>query len=301
MTRVILHLDCDCFYAQVELQRLRLPSDTPLVVVQWGSTLAVSYAARPFGIKRGDKVADIARKAGDAVTIVTVETIGGEKESENPSDETVDLSAPASVILKNTEKVSLARYRNASMAVFDVIASMLPPSSAFERASIDEVFLDISAHVQSRVSRRGLEGALGTEAADRVLPENTLILGEDSCDTGSLQDESLFEGARYAAELRHAVQTKIGYTMSAGIASNKMLAKYASACNKPNKQTVVLPCAVEGLLATVPITSFRGCGGKIGKTVVDMGFESAAVCFLLSLALHSFVWQVDKSLRLLLY
>ena len=50
--RVILHLDLDCFYAQVEHERLKIPHDEPLAVQQWGSLLAVNYAARPFGVTR---------------------------------------------------------------------------------------------------------------------------------------------------------------------------------------------------------------------------------------------------------
>jgi hypothetical protein len=44
------------------------------------------------------------------------------------------------------------------------------------------------------------------------------------------------------------VLSKLGYTCSAGIAGCKLLAKIASARNKPNKQTVVLPRGVEALM-----------------------------------------------------
>ena len=33
--RVILHLDLDAFYAQVEAARLAIPTEVPLVVQQW--------------------------------------------------------------------------------------------------------------------------------------------------------------------------------------------------------------------------------------------------------------------------
>lgn len=249
MARVILHLDCDCFYAQVELQRLDLPPDTPLAVVQWGSALAVSYPARRFGVKRGDNVNDITRKAGDAVTVVTVETIGG---AENEAEASNEVPPPgvdvASRTTKDTEKVSLARYRNASSSVFDAIASMLPASSTFERASIDEVFLDISAEVQRRSAKRE-RSAVPESIPAGSLPESTVVLGDMSRSSGSLEDESLLEGSRFAAELRSSVLAKTGYTMSAGVASNKMLAKYASACNKPNKvrSASALPGAMHGV------------------------------------------------------
>ncbi len=54
--RIILLLDLDCFYAQCECVRLGYDSTvTPLAVLQWNSTLAVTYPARTaFGIQRGD-------------------------------------------------------------------------------------------------------------------------------------------------------------------------------------------------------------------------------------------------------
>lgn len=52
-------------------------------------------------------------------------------------------------------------------------------------------------------------------------------------------DRRLAIGAEVCARLRAAVFACTGYTMSGGVAHNKMLAKLASARNKPNKQTIV--------------------------------------------------------------
>ena len=41
------------------------------------------------------------------------------------------------------------------------------------------------------------------------------------------------------AELRDAVQKQLGYSCSAGIAHNKLLAKLCSGLNKPAKQTIL--------------------------------------------------------------
>lgn len=51
--RVVIHLDLDCYYAQVEQRRLKIPADQPVAVQQWGSLLAVNYVARKFGVLRG--------------------------------------------------------------------------------------------------------------------------------------------------------------------------------------------------------------------------------------------------------
>jgi DNA polymerase eta len=55
--------------------------------------------------------------------------------------------------------------------------------------------------------------------------------------------------------------------MSGGIAHNKMLAKLASARNKPNKQTVVSRLAVSEMLENLPMRSIKGLGGKLGERV----------------------------------
>lgn len=54
--RVIALCDMDAFYASCEQVRLKLDPDKPLVVLQWDSIIAVSYAARKFGITRMAKI-----------------------------------------------------------------------------------------------------------------------------------------------------------------------------------------------------------------------------------------------------
>ena len=58
----------------------------------------------------------------------------------------------------------------------------------------------------------------------------------------------VFAGGIIALRLRSAVLDQLGYTCSAGVGPNKLLAKIASAKHKPNKQTLVLRRAVEGLM-----------------------------------------------------
>ncbi|VDK56721.1 unnamed protein product [Anisakis simplex] len=75
--RVIGLIDMDCFYCQVE-QRLQPHLwGKPVVVVQYsnfrgGGVLAVSYEARPFGIKRGGMFAEQAKALCPDVTICYV-------------------------------------------------------------------------------------------------------------------------------------------------------------------------------------------------------------------------------------
>ena len=68
--------------------------------------------------------------------------------------------------------------------------------------------------------------------------------------------------------MRAAVKNETDYTLSGGVSHNKMLAKLASAQNKPNKQTIVPSSGIPLLMKTLPLRSIRGLGGKFGAEVV---------------------------------
>jgi DNA polymerase eta len=60
--RVIALCDSDAFYANCEMVRLGVDPDTPLVVLQWDSLIAVNYPARKYGISRMDKKKDALKR-----------------------------------------------------------------------------------------------------------------------------------------------------------------------------------------------------------------------------------------------
>jgi nucleotidyltransferase/DNA polymerase involved in DNA repair len=62
----------------------------------------------------------------------------------------------------------------------------------------------------------------------------------------------------------------------AGISHNKLLAKLASAMNKPNKQTIVTFRAVPQVMADLPMTKIRNFGGKVGEALSQLGCSTAA-------------------------
>lgn len=266
---VVLHLDLDCFYAQVERERLNLPQDAAVAVVQWRMALAVSYPARKFGINRGTNIDEIRRLAADKVTVVHVETIGGDA---NPA---AGLTKADGTELVNTQKISLARYRNASNKVFAAMTAALAKYNAkFERASIDEAYIDVTTEVDRRVRAAAGE--------TRARPEDTVVVGE-RLDLQNEVDARLAYGADIAAEVRARVFADCGYTVSAGVCVNKLLSKFASAQNKPNKQTIVPISAVSALMKDVPLRKLRGLGGKLGKEVEALGVATAGEATALSM------------------
>ena len=134
--RVILHIDLDSFYAQVESRRLGLPDSEPLVVQQWGYLLTVNYAARPYGITRNDNIEE-AREKCPQLYIPHVETIGGEETKH--ALQRVD---------KSTQKAVLKRYRVASASIFAIFAQYADIS---EKASIDEMYLDVTDRITTQM------------------------------------------------------------------------------------------------------------------------------------------------------
>jgi len=73
--RTIIHLDLDCFYAQVEQKRLGIPAEVPCAVQQWEGLIAINYAARAKGITRHMRVHEAKARCPELVC-VHVQTIG---------------------------------------------------------------------------------------------------------------------------------------------------------------------------------------------------------------------------------
>lgn len=93
--RVVLLLDLDCFYAQVEAIRLGLDCAVlPIALLQWSSALAVNYPARAMGIKRGDDFSTIMSKSERRCIVFHLPVIPIEGlEEASPSDEQEPSSA----------------------------------------------------------------------------------------------------------------------------------------------------------------------------------------------------------------
>lgn len=51
--RLIIHLDMDAYYAQVEMKQHNIDPDKPVAVLQWASIIALNYVAKKSGVKRG--------------------------------------------------------------------------------------------------------------------------------------------------------------------------------------------------------------------------------------------------------
>jgi nucleotidyltransferase/DNA polymerase involved in DNA repair len=136
--RVILLLDADAFYAQVEAQRLGVDlKTTPLAVRQWDGLIAVSYSARAAGVTRLMRAQE-AQRLCPTLQLPHVEVLDAQG---------VPDPDPAAA-KKATHKASLHRYRLASARIFKLLVRICG-ERAVEKGSIDEAYLDVSPMVDA--------------------------------------------------------------------------------------------------------------------------------------------------------
>jgi DNA polymerase-4 len=82
-----------------------------------------------------------------------------------------------------------------------------------------------------------------------------------------------FDPAAVAFELRERILEQTGLTASAGIASNKLLAKIASDINKPNGQCVVAPDEAGAFIESLPVRRLWGIGGVSSEKLEKRGIR----------------------------
>ncbi|KAL2623530.1 hypothetical protein R1flu_003735 [Riccia fluitans] len=287
---VILHVDLDCFYAAVEHVRLGIPRDVPLAVQQWEGLIAINYAARAAGITRHERVHQAIKKCPE-LQCVHVETIG---------DESGKSDAPN----RGQAKVSLERYRQASASVFKIFHRF---SDVCEKASIDEAYLDVTARVEKMMNQEcNWDQELQRLLCDQGKGPEMIVI-EGPLVPFNSYDRRMLAGAVIAEKIRSAVRNELGYTCSVGIATNKLLAKIASAKNKPDKQTLIPPRAVAGLMQSMPLKKVKLLGGKLGEEMTKKwGISTAGEAQSLPLAalvgcfgerLGNYIWHAVRGIQ----
>lgn len=77
-----------------------------------------------------------------------------------------------------------------------------------------------------------------------------------------------------AREVRAQIFEETGLTASAGIASNKMLAKIASDWNKPNGQFEVVPEEIDAFMHELPVSKLWGVGKRMQEKLTRIGVKT---------------------------
>ncbi|XP_075969139.1 DNA polymerase eta [Anticarsia gemmatalis] len=252
--RVVVLIDMDCFYCQVEEKLNPELKGKPIAVVQYnpwkgGGIIAVNYVARAQGVTRSMR--------------------GDEAKARCP-----DIQLPSVPCQRG--KADISKYREAGKEVARVFQRFTP---LLERASIDEAYLDITGPVEERLK------TLNVNTVNPDMMPNTFALGYDcveefmtdihTCGVENIDFDyehakRLLVGAVIVSEIRAAVYEETGYRCSAGIAHNKILAKLVCGFNKPNKQTVLPKHSVNILYSTLSVKKVKHLGGKFGDTVCEV-------------------------------
>ncbi|KAK0633716.1 impB/mucB/samB family protein [Immersiella caudata] len=287
--RVIAHIDLDAFYAQCEMVRLGIPEDKPLAVQQWQGLIAINYSARSFGIGRHCTVTEAKKMCPDLIAQhVATWREGDEKWAYRPD-------AADHV---GTDKVSLDPYRLESRKILAVIKDHLPSNlQKVEKASIDEVFIDLSAQVHKILLERFPEELANLPPYDdpaEQLPMPSVSALDWKADAlVDLDDEhaeftdpdwddvAILIGSEIVRDIRAVIKEKLHYTCSGGVARNKLLSKLGSAYKKPNQQTIVRNRAIHKFLSGFKFTKIRNLGGKLGEEV-SRAFNTEEVSELLA-------------------
>ncbi|PNH38068.1 hypothetical protein VD0004_g8739 [Verticillium dahliae] len=273
--RVIAHIDLDAFYAQCEMVRLNTPEDQPLAVQQWQGLIAINYPARSFGIGRHCTLAEARKLCPDLIAQHVATWREGDDKWAYRDDAAANITS---------DKVSLDPYRLQSRRILALIKETLPSDlQKVEKASIDEVFCDLSAHVHSILLERfpELNNPPPYDDPTERLPRPPVValdwqadalidLDEDAENQDpDWDDVAILIGSEIIRGVRARIHEVLHYTCSAGIANNKMLSKLGSAHKKPNQQTVIRNRAIQQFLSDFKFTKIRNLGGKLGDTIVN--------------------------------
>nr|POF06883.1 n-acetyltransferase eso1 [Quercus suber] len=290
--RVIAHIDLDAFYAQCESVRLGIDPSRPLAVQQWQGLIAINYPARAYGLTRHVTITEAKEKCPEIIC----QHVATWKEGDTTWSYSDDAFKEIAV-----RKVSLDPYRIESRRILAVIkAALMPDRQRVEKASIDEVFLDLSAQIHEVLLQRypDLRGPAPYDDPTELLPRPPVTLLDWAADALVDLDASQSEeedpdwddvcmliGSEIVRDVRKKVFDDLHYTCSAGLSRNKMLAKLGSAFKKPNSQTIVRNRAVQHFLSGFKFTKIRNLGGKLGDEVVA-AFNTESVLELLPVSIE---------------
>ncbi|EMD60324.1 hypothetical protein GGP41_008303 [Bipolaris sorokiniana] len=274
--RVIAHVDLDAFYAQCETVRLGIDPSKPLAVQQWQGLIAINYPAREFGLSRHVTSTEALKQCPDLILQHVATWKEGDENWAYHENSFRDMA---------THKVSLDPYRKESRKILKCIKDILPEKEQrVEKASIDEVFMDLSAQVHTILLERypELRGPAPYDDPTEPLPKvPTTVLDwaadalvgtgeEDGEDRDpDWDDVCMVIASEIVRDVRKHIKDTLGYTCSGGVARNKMLAKLGSGYKKPNQQTVIRNRAVKNFLSDMKFTKIRMLGGKLGDEVVS--------------------------------
>jgi len=272
-----------------------------------GSLIAVSYEARACGVKRimrgqearrccpelvlvqvptahGKASLTIYKEAGHEVVDVMCREAGVVVEKASVDEMYLDVTAAAALLLASTSWAALlAQAAESHVAGHggEVTASC-PPSAPPSRAASAApsplkpavatgsggAAVPMAAADLALLPREAVRNGHAGQRSEAV-PEVGRAWWRRAEATWCSEERALAAGAVVVARLRAAVATSLpGFTCSAGVAANKMMAKLCAGLHKPDQQTVLPAEALPALLHPLPLDRIKSLGAMFGERVM---------------------------------
>ncbi|XP_031831704.1 DNA polymerase iota [Nomia melanderi] len=236
--RTIIHIDVDCFYAQVEMLRHPELEGKPLGVKQKNIVVTSNYLAREYGIKKC-----------------------------MPVQEALQL-CPGLALVNGED---LTNYRHFSAKILDILHQFTP---LVERLGFDDNFMDVTSLVQKCMnSGNDSESNINISMEDQNPVGEVFGTSEEECPCGC--HTRLIIASKIAAEIRKRIYKELHVTCSAGVAHNKLLAKLVGSLHKPNQQTLIFPCSGPMMLSTMgSVSKIPGVGQKTTQLLMSNNIKT---------------------------
>lgn len=258
VSRIIIHIDLDAFYASVVEHENPALKSVPLIIQQKQIVCTCNYVSRARGIYKLQLMTDALRICPEAVVVL------GE---------------------------DLTRFRDASKLIYNFLRSRIWSDQA-ERLGFDEVFLDVTDMIDFNLQLINqhdlansffcldqLDPTVGFSFDATSIfgptfpPEGLAGVAFDQTSAEADLQLRLTLGSHLARYFRHELESQHGYTATVGISVTKVAAKLVGNANKPRNQTTLLPPYDPLGLPASTLTRFMDAH-DLGK-VPGIGFKLA--------------------------
>ena len=260
-TRCILHIDLDCFYAQVEMRRAGLPPERPLAVTQKFLVVTCNYAARAAGVTKLMATEAALQRCPDLLLV------SGE-------DRTPYIEASDSIL---EELRSFGAVQKLGLDEFYIDATAAARQWLDGR---DQPQWEAHTHVHAaQLGTTTAEALAGHQSNHRPMDIRATTTAEAAASHGAAAewDEAcalLQAGSHVAAAARHTILQLSGLTSSVGIASSKLVAKLVGGMHKPDGQTALPQHEAVAFLAPLQVRVLPGVGGKAEERLRALGVRT---------------------------
>eukprot|EP00889_Picochlorum_renovo_P005461 jgi/Picre1/32491/NNA_007837.t1 len=254
--KVFLHVDADCFYAQVEELRNKDLKHVPLGVTQKYLVVTCNYLARERGVRKLMGIAD-AKRICPEIRLVNGEDL-------NP-------------------------YREYSDAVAEVLQTYGP----IKKLGCDEMFVDVTDEAKKRLAGTSAAGTswkghvfipsrgtvVESESSLRIMDLRAKHVPEGHAHMSTVADMEapstllLKVGSEIAWEARRAIKIAVGVRTSAGIAHSMLVAKLISGLHKPDDQTILLAEHAREFVGPLPVRALVNVGSVLQKNSRSVGLS----------------------------